>query len=44
VSAGSKRGACSSAFTLLLRTRCIHCALHGVYCTRCIARVLRMLR
>jgi len=44
VSAGSKRGACSRAFTLLFRTRCICCALHGVFCTSCIARVLRMLR
>ena len=25
VSAGSKRGACSSAFTLLFRTSCIYC-------------------
>ena len=44
VSAGSKRGARSRAFTLLFRTCCICCGLHGVYFTPCIARVLRMLR
>ncbi len=44
VSAGSKRGARSRAFTLLFRTCCICCTLHGVHCTPCIARVLRMLR
>jgi hypothetical protein len=44
VSAGSKRGACSRALTLLFRTCCICCGLHGVHCTRCIACVLRMLR